>query len=827
MTPNTSLGLKLGTGPRLGVGLFLISAAVLALQVLLTRVLSVQMWHHHSYTVVTMTLLGFSVAGSIVTVKPRLLEGDPRIRLAWCGILFSISTIIGYLILDATAERASDLTESGHFFTLGLFYSYLLVPYVFSGLVVVIALSVAKDVHKLYFVNLVGSALGAWIFILLVAPLGAERLLVICAATGPLAAFAFLRGAKSSGGSSSGLPTLLAGLCLAGCVGLFAVAPTWLKVGVASNKAESNHIAAQLGAEPLETRWSSLCRLSMVKMPSGMINIYQDGDAITVMHSDESWKFEPPIALNTVGYLPHQMSGSNGTVDKRSEMDVLAIGIGGGIDLRYALENGVKSVLGIEINAETVQIVGEDFKEHNGDIYHRPGVEVQVGEGRSTLRRLDRKFDHIQLSGTDTYTAGNSGAYVLSESYLYTREALGEYFDHLNPDGGTLGFIRLAYSPPREVLRLVAIGLEELRDRGFEQPSKHVVVITHEQQHPQDPKLVVRFSACVFSMQPFSDEVLDYYALSDAKWPDHFAHYLPGRVREDGRDKPFLELANAIEAGTEDQFYSAYQNGQWDIRPVADDSPFFFNFHHWNALFSTGQEAEWLELTGGPIGLKILATLLIQTSLLVALMVVLPLLFLRREGLKAPNAGRHMIYFTGLGAGFMFLEISTIQRLVLFLGHPTYSLTVTLCSFLLFAGFGSLYSGRFAGREAAALRKIVPLLGLAILALAVILEVALDGALSLPLPARVAIVMTLLAPMNFLMGMPFPLGLARLKRLEPRLVPWALGVNGGASVVASILCIVIAMESGFRAVSLISAAIYIGGVWVFTSGPLAPDQDGA
>ena len=334
MTSNTSPG----SGPRLGTGLFLISAAVLALQVLLTRVLSVQMWHHHSYTVVTMTLLGFAVAGSIVTVKPRLLDGDPRVRLAWCGVLFSISTIVGYLILDATAERASDLTEKGHFFTLGIFYSYLLVPYVFSGLVVVIALSVAKEVHKLYFVNLVGSALGAWLFILLVAPLGAERLLVVCAAAGPLAALAFLRGENQGESGAIRLPRFAAVVCLAGCLGLFAVAPSWLEVGVASNKAEADHIAAKIGAEPLETRWSSLCRLSMVQMPSGMINIYQDGDAITVMHSDESWKLEPPVALNTVGYLPHMYSGPNGSEDKRSEMDVLAIGIGGGIDLISACD---------------------------------------------------------------------------------------------------------------------------------------------------------------------------------------------------------------------------------------------------------------------------------------------------------------------------------------------------------------------------------------------------------------------------------------------------------------------------------------------------------
>lgn len=802
----------------LGIGLFLVSAAVLALQVLLTRILSVQMWHHHSYMVVTMTLLGFAVAGAVVTLRPKLLDGDPRSRLAWCGVLFAVTTILGYLLLSATADKAADLTSGGHFFALGLFYSYLLIPYVFAGLVVVIALSVGRSINRLYFLNLVGSALGAWGFIMLVTPLGAERLLVLCAATGPLAALAFLRGPRPKGSPSLAPATVASALALVGCVGLFAVAPTWLEVRVAPNKAEADHLARYPGARLLEVRWSPLCRLSVVELPGGPINIYQDGDAITVMHSDASWALVPPVALNTVGYVPHEIAGT------RADMDVLAIGIGGGIDLRYALDQGVRSVLGIEINDETVELVGEDYTGFNSDVYHRPGALVEVGEGRSTLRRLDRQFDHIQLSGTDTYTAGNSGAYVLSESYLYTQEALGEYFDHLTPTG-TLGFIRLAYDPPREMLRLVAIGLTELRTRGIEQPSKHVVVITHEQQHPLDPGLVVRFSACVFSMQPFSETVLDYYAqtglTADTGWIDHLASYLPGRT-----SGPYADLAAAIDAGDEDAFYTAYQDGQWDIRPVADDSPFFFNFHHWSALFGAGETSEWLELTGGPIGLKVLATLLVQTSVLVGLLVLLPLLILRREGLQAKGAGRHMAYFLALGAGFMFLEISTAQRLVLFLGHPTYSLTVTLCSFLLFAGFGSLFAGRYEGREAVSLRRIITLLAVVIVVLSLSFHFVLSATLAQPLWLRIVIVMAMLAPMNFLMGMPYPLGLGRLRRLEPRLVPWAQGVNGGASVIASILCIVMAMESGFQAVSYCAAGIYLGGMLLFTSGPLAPSREG-
>ncbi|HKX46788.1 MAG TPA: hypothetical protein VJP77_08800, partial [Planctomycetota bacterium] len=164
---------------RTGLGLFLVSAAVLALQVLQTRVLSVQMWHHHSYMVVTMTLLGFAAAGSLATVVPGLARGDVARKLAWCATLFAASTLLGFLVLDRTADHAARMTAEGRYLALSLFYGYLVVPYLLAGLVVTLALSTAARVPRLYAANLGGSALGVWLFIALVAPLGAERLLVL------------------------------------------------------------------------------------------------------------------------------------------------------------------------------------------------------------------------------------------------------------------------------------------------------------------------------------------------------------------------------------------------------------------------------------------------------------------------------------------------------------------------------------------------------------------------------------------------------------------------------------------------------------------------
>lgn len=805
----------------LSAGLFLISAAVLALQVLQTRILSVQMWHHHSYMVVTMTLLGWAAAGALVAVRPKLLEGALSARLAWCGALYAASTLLGYLLLSATADRAADMSAQGRYLMLSLFYSYLLLPYFFGGLLVTLVLSSGGAVHRLYFVNLLGSAVGTWLYIACVAWLGAERLLVLCAAAGPLAGLCFLIGKLPESEARARRGALLASLiALLACALLLPSAPRWLSIEVASSKAMAGLFREHPDARRVDSRWSALCRLDLVQEPetdgrARPILIFQDGDAITVMHSDASWAQESPVALNTLTYLPHalrrELSGGPGPA-------VLAIGIGGGIDLRYALAQGAARVLGIEINPVTVELVGSTYREFNGDIYHRPGVEVRVGEGRSALRRLDERFDVIQLSGTDTYTAGNAGAYVLSESYLYTREALREYLEHLNPQG-TLGIIRLDYEPPRESLRLFGIGLTALRDLGVARPSQHAVAIQQAVPHPLTGEMI-RFTACVFAPGELDARSLALYRQASSVKPYRLL-YAPGidGGAPSGEEPSFAELGAAIDAQREQAFYDAYP---WDIHPVNDDEPFFFNFHRWSALWSeTSATTQWADLTGGPVGLKILATLLVQTSLLTALLVIVPLLLMRREGLRASGAWRHIGYFLGLGAAFMFLEISTVQRMVLFLGHPTYSLTVVLFCFLLFAGLGSRHAGRYVEDPAGALRRI----GIALVALIALYAFALEGlldfALAWPLAARIAWTALLLAPLNFLMGMPFPIGLARLQRLEPRLVPWALGANGGASVVASILCIALAMQSGFRVVSLLALATYALAVWLYSSGPLA------
>jgi len=760
------------------LGLFVLSCAILALEVLHTRILSAQMWYHHAFVVVTMAMLGFAASGTAATLLPRLGRGDVNGRLAWISILFGVAVVASQAVLTRLANDPSAVKGTGDAGYLFVACVLLLVPYFLGGLAVTLALSTAERVHTRYFANLVGSALGAWLFIVAIRPLGAERLLVLCAAAGPCAALLF--------GGASPRPRVAAAVALVAALVLFTRAEDWIAIDLGIDK--RRHLEGHL----LEKRWTPLCRLDLyadaVDHPTS-IHIVQDGGAGTRMDSAARWSRPSAMDTHEVAYLPHLRRMRAGG----RAPDVLVIGVGGGTDLRLAVENHANSVLGIEINPEIARLTARDYADFSGNLLQRPGVSVVEGEGRSTLRRSDRKFDLIQLAGADTYTAGAVSSFVLSESYLYTNEALRDYFDHLTPDG-TLGIIRFYDEPDRETVRLFGMALLELRRRGVAQPSRNAVIVRTRWS-----------SGAVFSLAPFAREDLATYARADLDPSGaHSLLYAPDLSAR--RENAFTRLAAAVDTGKEEEFYASYVV---DARPVGDDSPFYFNFHHFldSATLEDSAFARAMDATI-PVAPSILRSLLLEAVGLVALLVFVPLLVLRRGGLREAHATRNLGYFSALGAGFMLLEMSSIQRFALFLGHPTYALTVVLFCFLFFAGLGSWASGRFL-RDDLKTTRVALLLLVGLIALFTLSIDALTARLlSLPLPWRIATAVACLAPINLLMGIPFPRGLARLRSSRPELVPWAIGVNGAASVVASIGAIVLAMEFGFTLDALVALGAY-------------------
>lgn len=758
-------------------GVFLVSAGVLALEVVHVRIMAVVLWHHLTYMVVTVALLAFATAGTILALAPGAPTRSPARRLTLLSIAFAV-TASGSLLLLGRLEHdvgggAGALPLLVHLF---LMYLLLGVPYLFGGLVIAAALTHAgKGVHRLYGANLAGSALGSAAFVFLVRPLGAPGLVFAVSAVGLVAAWTFSGRGLRRGAPLFALPVGLALAAAAGAFGNVALRPAPGKV--------MNLLVGEGKPGRLErTEWSPLARIDVVHENDNRKVVYQDGDAPTYLHRDVMK--DPILPVRQAPYL---------LVSPRS---ALIIGAGGGSDVQWARRQGVPSVTAVEINRTTCDLVEHTYRDFVGPIYDGEACRLVCAEGRSFLNRSEERFDLIQLTGVDTYTALSSGAYVMSENYLYTQEAFREYLEHLNPEG-ILSILRYLFEPPREILRLFVMASRALREQGVADPGAHMAVVGHGS-----------WALIFVRPTPLAAAQIDAVVAASKATSGARLLYVPGERPEIERRadvaNPFTDYVAACRAGKEEEFLHAYP---WRITPVTDDSPFFYQVHRWRDLLAPSRSLGGGEYEGArPIGHWVILALLAQTTVAGALLVLLPLVMFRRRGLAIASRARALVYFAGLGAGFIFAEIALMQKFVLYLGHPSYALSVILAALLLSSGVGSLAAARF--RASRVLVTALPLIPAVLLVLLALFAPLVDLTLGLPLAARAGIAMLVIFPLGFVMGMPFPAGLRILGERSHAFVPWAFAVNGCASVTGSIVAILVAMELRFGVVLAAGAALY-------------------
>jgi hypothetical protein len=807
--------------PALLIGVFLVSAATLHLEIVQTRVFALVLWHHVTYLVVTFTLLGFAASGTLLSVFPEAVERNPRRFLGICALLFGLTSLGAFAFLARhRIDTFALLERREQYLWVFAYYLYLVVPFVLAGLAIGGALKIAgRRTGLVYGVNLAGSAIGCLLFVLALRPLGGAGSVLLASATALLGAVAF-------GGTAT---KVVGGIAAAGMLAAIGFGERVLPFEAAPGKPLVEHLRMENARRPSEppayveaSRWDPICRVDVVNFGSDEApkRVFQDGDAPTEILPAAA-KFDPSSCYH-LPYFVHEAGRI--ARGEGSPPEVLAIGIGGGMDLLHALWGKASKVTGVEINASTDELMRGPFAEFSGHVYTRPGVDMVVGEGRSFVRRSREKYDVIQMTGTDTFTALASGSYVLSESYLYTVDAFRDYFDHLKP-GGYVSTLRFRFLPPRESLRLVAIAIEALRERGVEHPERNVLIVDQiwwhllgimQQAGESQP---LSYSSMLFKATPFEPAEIaavktwvDAHPQNAGRPPDRRTFTL-GYAPGEPITTEFGEYLDAVARGTDAEYAARYPVR---IDPVSDDSPYFFNYHRWSSLLEPAAKTTYLSMTGrDPIGLFLLLTALGESLLLVVLLVVLPLLLSRRTLLPRERRGPVLVHFLGLGLGYLFLEIAAMQRFVLYLGHPTRSITVVLFSFLLFSGLGAAVAGKLRLTSAR-----LPLLLVVASAIACALwqPALLDATLGLETPVRIAIAVGVLALPAFLMGMPFPVALSKLTGESKPFLPWALAINGGASVVASIVAILVAMEGGFTAVFACAAASYALAWW--TAGRL-------
>jgi hypothetical protein len=591
------------------------------------------------------------------------------------------------------------------------------------------------------------------------------------------------------------------------------------------------------GAEIVFSRWNAFSRIDVVRSggihsapglslayldsPPPQLGLFTDGEnlsPITATDWGEAELGEFIASLPTS--LPYRLL---------PEAEVLIIEPKGGLDVLTALENGAASVMAVESNPLIIEAVRDSFQDcwlssgayrNPGGIYQDARVKVITEDGRSHVRRMGHRYDLIHLSLADSYRPVTSGAYSLSENYLYTQEAFADYLAHLN-EGGLLVVSRWLQLPPSEELRVGALAMAALKRTGVTHPERRLIVIRS-----------MRTALLLAKNGEFSAEEIEIVrGFCDVGKFDLV--YYPGiqqaeanRYNELPEPSYYRAFQDLLSAEDRARYYADYA---FDVSPPNDDRPFFFHFFKWSqtpAILQTFGQT-WQPFGGS--GYFVLVALLVLALLASAVLILVPLLFQHRllteigktsevlETLEvratrtstaSGGRGRVFLYFALLGLGYLFVEIPLMQRFILFLGHPIYAFATTLFALLLFSGLGSMTCPRFS------LLKMLILLSAAILLYPLFLPHLFQLLLGQDFALRLLTSVVSLAPLGFLMGIPFPGGIALLDRLAPELIPWAWGINGCLSVLASILSTMLAISFGFSWVLVGASLAYAGSAMV-------------
>ena len=177
-----------------------------------------------------------------------------------------------------------------------------------------------------------------------------------------------------------------------------------------------------------------------------------------------------------------------------------------------------------------------------------------------------------------------------------------------------------------------------------------------------------------------------------------------------------------------------------------------------------------------------------------------------------------LIYFSGLGCGFIMIEIVLIQQFSLLLGEPVYTFAIVLSALLVFTALGAYLSGRYNLQTFKALRKVILILSVVLLITSIFLAPLFGRAIALPMWGRIILSIIIVFPIGVLLGMPFPTGIKIVAQQHPDIIPWAWGINGFFTVIGTVFALILSMIFGFQAVLWIAILIYLFSMVIFLSG---------
>lgn len=771
--------------PRVYLGVFFTTLATLILELALTRLFSVVFYYHFAFLAISIALFGLG-GGGLLSYLFGSHQGYQR-RAAW--LLLANALVIPLALLALVQVQG----EPGLGVLAAVFF-VAAIPFFLAGAVLSLVIGATIErVDRVYFYDLLGAAAGCLLLVPFLNTFGAPNTVLAAAVTYAVAASLWFSASRLAVMRALGVGAALLLVALMVVNGKTRV----LDLRFAKGKA--------LGEE-LFVKWNSFSRVAL-RVPPGQQQpeIVIDGDASTGI---------PPFDLSRLSAADRETllgMGPGFVYNLRPAASALVIGAGGGWDVARALASGSSDVTGVEINPAIADtIMRQRYPELSQRLYFRPGVAIAIEDGRSFVRRASRQWDVIQLTLVDTWASTAAGAFALTENSLYTTQAFEEYLRALRPRG-VLAFTRWGFTTPRESLRLLALARAAFPTLGVNNPADHVIVVR------ENSPLLAGWGALdtiLISRDPFAPEDLRA-ARGQAAARGLELVYLPGVSGE-------TAFHRLLQAPDPEPFYAAYP---FDVSPVDDNRPFFFYTVQprdlWDmfAALKPGT-ADYNINRALPMLFALFAVSIAATALILLLPVILP-----QAKLPASRRVRgFLLYFVCLGAGYILVQVSTIQRFVLLLGHPTYSLTVVVFSMLVFSGLGSFFSARLVGQHLGRLRLVLVLAAAQIALLAMLATPLTNAAIGWGSFWKILLTIAMVGLPAFTMGIPFPMGLQLLERLHAPSVRWAWALNAAASVLGSVTAIVLAISWGLRETMLAGCCCYAAAAIVLWLLPSAPSE---
>ena len=783
--------------------LFLVSLAAVGYETALTRYFAVAKWSEYGYWVISIVMVGFALSGVVIALWRDAFARNGERLLATLPPVLVATAAAGYFLVTVNPFNPLQLqnpaTYEPQLWNIGLYYLALLPFFFLAGTFISLNFVLhARRIGIVYGFDLTGAGAGS--ASVLVAMFAVHAFNLVPLLLVPLAASALFVDRRWRLRSVLATVLALAG-AEAGLLTYPQAAFNDFKSIYAPLHTQDAKIVAQILSprgdylllddflERVDTDISNNAGMMGVGGPPRTYGLYRDGNRIAGLPMGGAWD---------VGYATAALDALPYTLIPGAR--VLLAGGSGGFRVRQILALGAAKIRVLEPEP----VLADALRLGMGPSPRLPADPVVRIADESPLASPPGVHDIVDISA-DFLDSGEANVSAFSA------EAIAGYLNGL-PNAGIVSIPASIRDFPVYALRMLATARAGLLMAGVQDPAAHVVVYRSAWSVrillSREPWSQERLAAVRKFCDDRSFDVSWYPGMDVVAARANLYNDLPlvsfgaGEVEATGPDDAIADEAQAVLNGQ-----PTPSSQYFNLAPITLDRPFYYAAPRLDRIGTMLKRLEILPQQ--EVGVLVNLAVLAQALVIAAVVLAVPLAARRRlrGASEAPvPLLRAVVYFPALGLGFLFVEIYLIEKASLWLNDRTGAFALVLTGMLVFSGLGSLAAGRLSRAPATSMAYVAGGVLVWMIATLLFLEPLILATLTWSWTARAAALMAVVAPVSVLLGLPFPLGLSRAG--TGGLLPWAWGLNGAFSVVATPLANLIAREAGFERVLLCAAILY-------------------